>query len=53
MQNSLQRKEDELQKMGNHIDELEAERRSLRKLLRAQRILIGKRISKLFRRNSD
>ena len=53
VQTSLQHKEDELQKMGNHIDELEAERRSVRKLLKAQRLLIGKRISKLFRRNSD
>lgn len=53
VQTSLQRKEDELQKMGNHIDELEAERRSVRKLLKAQGLLIGKRISKLFRRNSD
>jgi len=53
VQTSLQRKEDELQKMGNHIDELEAERRSVRKLLKAQRLLIGTRISKLLRRNSD
>ena len=53
---SLQRKEDDLQKMGNHytVFELEEERRSLRKLLvKAQRSLIGKRISKLFRWNSD
>lgn len=50
VEESLQRKEAELQNMSNHIDALETERISVRKLFRAQRSLVGKRISKRFRK---